>query len=237
MEVIISNDQNLDKAKEELVVVIDVLRAFTTACYAINNNPRDYIVVEDLSLAYKLKKENPDFILMGERNGLNLSGFDYGNSPTEIKDLDFSNKTIIHTTTLGTKGIANALKHTKKVITGSFVNAKSVISYIKKENPKYVHLFCTDGRLNDNEDLMLAKYIKGYFENKPLNIDVIRENLVKHESGRNYLNNPRTQHSKSDFFLALELNKFDFVIKAHLESDKLIHLKKMDLQLFAIIYL
>ena len=41
MKFIITNDQNLKKAQEELVIVIDVLRAFTTACYAMNNNPKD----------------------------------------------------------------------------------------------------------------------------------------------------------------------------------------------------
>lgn len=229
MKFIITNDQNLDKAKEELVIVIDVLRAFTTACYAINNHPKDYIVAQDIDLAYKLKEGNPDCVLIGEKNGFNIPGFDYGNSPTEIKDINFSNRTIIHTTTLGTKGIVNALKHTKKVITGSFVNAKAIISYIKRENPEYVHLFCTDGRLNDNEDLMLAKYIKGYFENMPLDINNIRENLMKHESGIMYLINPRTKYSKNDFLLAFELDKFDFAIEAYLSKDKLIHLRRIDL--------
>jgi 2-phosphosulfolactate phosphatase len=229
MRFIITNDQGLDKAKEELIVVIDVLRAFTTACYIIDNNPKDYIIVPDIDTAHKLKKENLDYILIGERNGFNLPGFDYGNSPTEIKDLDFSNKAVVHTTTLGTKGIINALKHTKKVITGSFINAKAIINYIKKENPDNVYLFCSDGRLNDNEDLMFAKYIKGYFENKPLDMDPIENDLIKHESGINYLTNPTTKYSKSDFFLALELDKFNFVIKAHLDKNNLIHLKRINL--------
>jgi len=228
MKFIITNDQSLHKAKEELVVVIDVLRAFTTACYAMSNNPKDYIVVRDLDLAYRLKKENPDYILIGERHGFNLPGFDYGNSPTEIKDVDFSNKTIVHTTTLGTRGIINALKHTKKVITGSFVNAKAIINYLKKEDPDYVHLFCTKDMPDDNEDLMFAKYIKGYYENKPLSMEIIKNNLMKHESEIKYVINPKTECSKNDFFLALELNKFNFVIKAYLRDDKLIHLRKIE---------
>ena len=226
MEFVITDDQNLHKAKEELVVVIDVLRAFTTACYVINNSPKDYMVVDDLDLAYRLKKENSDYILMGERDGFNLPGFDYGNSPTEIKDVDFSHKTIVHTTTLGTRGIINALRHTQTVITGSFVNAKAIINYIKKGNPKIVYLYCTNGTSDDNEDVLLAKYIRSYFENKPLSMEAFKKNLIKHESGIMYLINPRTKYSKKDFFLALELDKFDFVIKAHLGTDKLIHLKK-----------
>lgn len=229
MKFIITDNQNLKKAKEELVIVIDVLRAFTTACYAINNNPKNYIVVGDLNLAYQLKKKNPDYILMGERKGLKLSGFDYGNSPTEIKDLDFSNKTIVHTTTLGTRGVTNALQHTKEVITGSFVNAKAIINYIKKENPNYVHLFCTSGTSDNNEDLMFAKYIKGYFENKPLNINTIRKKLTGHESGIRYLVKPKTKYSKNDFSLAFDLDKFNFVIKAYLDQDNLIHFGRINL--------
>ena len=76
---------------------------------------------------------------------------------------------------------------------------------------------------------MFAKYIKGYFENKPLDMDTIRNDLIKHESGINYLTNPTTKYSKSDFFLAFELDKFNFVLKANLGADTLIHLKKIDL--------
>ncbi|MDO8657631.1 MAG: 2-phosphosulfolactate phosphatase [Candidatus Levybacteria bacterium] len=229
MTFIITNDQNLDKAKDELVVVIDVLRAFTTACFAMNNNTRDYIIVSNIDSARKLKKENPNYILIGERHGFKIPGFDYGNSPEEIKNVDFSNKTIVHTTTLGTKGIINALKHTKEIITGSFVNARAVINYIKKENPNVVYLFSTYGLFDGNEDLMFAEYIKGYFENKPLDINLIKKNLMTHESGIRYLVNPRTEYSKRDFYLALELDKFNFVIKAHLDKDRVIHLKRINL--------
>jgi 2-phosphosulfolactate phosphatase len=230
MEFVITDDQNLHKAKNELVVVIDVLRAFTTACYAMNNKPKDYLVVGNLDLAYRLKKKNPNYILMGERNGFNLPGFDFGNSPAEIKDIDFSNKTIVHTTSLGTKGIVSALTHSKNVITGSFTNAKAIINYVKKENPNRVHLFSTNGISDDNEDLMLAKYIKSYFEKKPLSVNEIRDNLMKHKLGIEYLTDPRTKYSKKDFFLAFELDKFNFVLKAYLEDDKLVHLKRINLQ-------
>ena len=90
-------------------------------------------------------------------------------------------------------------------------------------------MFCTSGTSDDNEDLMFAKYIKGYFENKPLDIDIIRKKLAEHESGIRYLVNPRTKYSKNDFFLALTLDKFNFVLKAYPAKDKLINLKRIDL--------
>jgi 2-phosphosulfolactate phosphatase len=231
MNIDIVNDQNLHKVKNELVVVIDVLRAFTTACYAMNNNPKDYIVVGHLSSARKLKKENPDYVLMGERGGLKLPGFDYGNSPSEIKNVDFSGKTIIHTTALGTRGIVNAFKCTKEVITGSFANAGAIINYIQKEKPNFIYLFPTDYVADDDEDLLFAKYIKGYFEQIPMDMNIIRKKLIKkHRSGSGYLIDPRTNYSKSDFHLALELDEFNFVLKAYLGKDKRIHLKRIDLE-------
>ena len=75
---------------EGLTVVIDVFRAFSTACYAINNGAREIIPVGDINRAYQLKAQNSDFILMGERGGKVQPGFDYGNSPTQIEAIDFS---------------------------------------------------------------------------------------------------------------------------------------------------
>jgi 2-phosphosulfolactate phosphatase len=229
MKLIIADDQNIEKTKEELVVVIDVLRAFTTACYVMKSNPKDYIIVPDIDSAHKLKKENSNCILMGERDGFNIPEFDYGNSPTEIKDMDFSNRTIVHTTTLGTRGVIKALGYTKEVITGSFVNARAIVNFLKKENPNVVYLFSTNGLADNNEDVMFARYIKGCFDDKPLDMNTIRENLTKNKPGNMYLVHPRTKDSKNDFFLSLELDRFNFILKAHLGEDKLIHLKRINL--------
>ncbi len=75
---------------------------------------------------------------------------------------------------------------------------------------------------------MFAKYIKSYFENTPLDMNTVREKLMKHESGIRYLINPKTQYSKNDFFLALELDKLDFIVEAYIGEDKLIHLRRLD---------
>ena len=50
-----------------LTVIIDVFRAFSTACYAVGNGVQKIFPVGDIEIAYQLKKENPDFILVGER--------------------------------------------------------------------------------------------------------------------------------------------------------------------------
>ena len=214
--------EDASKAKG-LVVVIDVVRAFTSACFAINQGAEKIIPVVDLRIAYKLKKENPSFILMGERGGLKQPGFDFGNSPAQIQNENFSNKTVIFTTTHGTQAILTALKaKAKEIITGAFVNTDAVVNYIKKRKPQVVSLFSTDTSGKDNEDMMFAKYVRGCLQNKPLGFEKIRNNLKKHPHAYRFLVKPMTKFAQRDFHLCLELNRFNFVLKAQKDKDNLL---------------
>src|SRR5215204_2119164 len=100
---IIKSLKDADKATG-LAIVIDVFRAFTTEAYIFANGASKIIPVLDLEEAYKLKKENPEYLLVGERKGIKPEGFDFGNDPSEVVNVDFTGKTIIHTTSNGTKG-------------------------------------------------------------------------------------------------------------------------------------
>ena len=76
--------QLIDGAKKAtgLAVIIDVFRAFTVEPYIINNRAKKLIPVGDMQIAYDYKEQNDDCILIGERRGIKLPGFDYGNSPS-----------------------------------------------------------------------------------------------------------------------------------------------------------
>lgn len=74
----------------------------------MRNNAAKIILVGDVEIARNYKKEHPDAILCGERKGIIIEGFDYGNCPTDLEKLDLTGKTVIHTTSAGTQGIANA---------------------------------------------------------------------------------------------------------------------------------
>lgn len=151
-----------------LAVIIDVFRAFTVEPYLINNGAKKLIPVGDMQIAYNYKKKDNNFILIGERNGIILPGFDYGNSPSQIENIDFSGKTIIHTTSCGTQGIVKAI-NAKKIITGSLVNAKAIARYITKNKINEISLvaLCRTGKLPADEDILCAKYIKSLVEDKP----------------------------------------------------------------------
>ena len=107
-----------------IVVIIDVFRAFSTACYAFANGAESINAVGEVNKARELKSKHPDWVIIGERGGKKIEGFDYGNSPTEIKDVDFRGKTLILTTHSGTQGLVNATS-SERLLTGSFVNARA----------------------------------------------------------------------------------------------------------------
>lgn len=154
-----------------LTVIIDVFRAFSVACYLFDNGAAAVIPVGEMDEAYRLKKENPDFILMGERDGMKQDGFHYGNSPDEIRKVDFTGKTIIHTTSAGTQGIVHA-EGADEIITGSLVNAGAVAQYILQRNPGEVSLVCMGnaGKAEAEEDTFCAEYIQNLLAGKPYDI-------------------------------------------------------------------
>ncbi|KYK25270.1 hypothetical protein AYK26_02200 [Euryarchaeota archaeon SM23-78] len=210
-----------------LTIIIDVFRAFSTACYVFNNGAKRIIPVGNLDLAYSLKKQNPDFVLMGERKGIMPPGFDYGNSPTYIQNIDFTNKEVIHTTSAGTQGIANAI-NADEIITGSFVNAQAIVNYIKARDPAQVSLVCVglDGIKKTDEDTLCAQYIRNALENKPNNFSGIVNHLRMYRSADEFFNPEKKWSPKKDFYLCLNLDAFDFVLKAELFKDNIYSLEK-----------
>ena len=128
----------IDGAKEAkgLTVIIDVFRAFTVETYLSRNNAAKIIPVGDVQIAFDYRQKHPDAILCGERKGIIIDGFDYGNSPSQIEHVDFTGKTVIHTTSAGTQGIANAKATADEIIGGNLVAAKAIARYIKSKKPE-----------------------------------------------------------------------------------------------------
>jgi 2-phosphosulfolactate phosphatase len=201
-----------------LTVVIDVFRAFTTACFVMARGAKTIVPVGDLALALELKKADNSLILMGERKNLPLEGFDFGNSPTLIEKTDFSGRTVVLTTSAGTQGIASAL-HADEIVTAALVNAKAVASYIAGRRPEKVSLVCMgeEALRESDEDTFCAEYIKSLLERKPLTREEItfRISSFKSGCGKRFFDPANQSFSpERDFGLATSLDIFDFVLIA-----------------------
>ena len=211
----------LEGAKEAtgLAVIIDVFRAFTVEAYLIHNGADRVFPVGEKEIAYEYKRQNPDCILIGERHGRILPGFDYGTSPSQIKNVDFTGKTVIHTTSAGTQGIANAAK-AEEIITGSLVNARAIAAYIKQRDFREVSLVCMglDAKVPIEEDTLCAVYIKSLLEGTQIDLPAEIENL-KATSGKKFFDEAlQDVFPKEDFHLSTEADIFPFVLKV--ETDE-----------------
>ena len=197
-----------------LTVIIDVFRAFSLECYIMAAGAKKIIPVADKDEAYELKKANPEYILIGERHGIKLEGFDYGNSPSQIKNVDFKNKTIIHTTSSGTQGLAGAV-NADNVITGSLVNAKAIADYIIKCNAKIVSLVSMgwEGIYNTKEDILCAEYIRALLKGEESDVLTGIENLKQTDGARFFDESQQESCPTEDFYLCTDINKFNFVLK------------------------
>lgn len=203
-----------------LTVVVDVLRAFTTCCYIFQNGAKNIITVSDVEEARELISKNPHYISVGERQGLKITGFDYGNSPAEIKNINMQGKTIVITTSAGTQGIAKS-EGSDEIITGAFVNAQAIVSYIEKQQPNMLSFIITNDRYKGNEDFMFVEYVRRCLNKERVNFDKIKKQLMNHPSSEGFLRKPLTKYSRPDFNLSISLDKFNFVIKAVKKKDSI----------------
>ena len=222
--------QLLDGAKSArgLTVIIDVFRAFSTACYAFDIGARKIFPVGDINLAYKLKEQNPEYILVGERNEQKPPNFDFGNSPTHLLNGNLAEKTIVHTTSSGTQGIANAT-NAEEIITGSFVNASAIIRYIQAKQPKNISLVCMGYACEypTDEDTFCAEFIKNELEGKTSNFDEMVEIMRKGSGARFFDSDKQDWSPQTDFKLCLDLNRFNFILKVEMEGE-LNYLRRID---------
>ena len=212
------------RAARGLTVIIDVFRAMTVEAYVLHNGAADLLPVGSLEEAYAYREAHPGTILIGERGGKKCPGFDFGNSPSAVKHVDFTGKTVVHTTSAGTQGIANAVG-ADEMLTGSLVNAKAIADYIRNSGAEVVSLVCMglEGLEPTAEDTLCAEYIKSLVEGKPMDLaDGIAE--CKRTSGAKFFDPAnREVFPEEDFHLSVEADKFDFVLHVEKGPDGRMH--------------
>ncbi len=154
--------------KNSVVVIIDVFRATSTIATALYNGAANIIPVDAVDKCIEIGKATPNSITAGERDGKVIEGLQYGNSPAEYPRNFIEGKTLVLTTTNGTKLLHMALQNgASDVITGSFPNLNSVCNFLLQQN-KNVYLGCSAWKDRFNlEDTLFAgaviEQVKNYF--------------------------------------------------------------------------
>lgn len=192
-------------------IVVDVFRAFSVSYYIDHNNPERYIISESIEHSFQLKERVRHPLLIGERQGIKIEGFDFGNSPTEIRNRDFSSNTIIHTTTAGTRGLL-LQPADNEVVVGSFVNTEALLDYIRRRNIQKVNIYCTaeKGALYGEEDYLFAEYFRNRLLGKESHFDAIMLQL-RRGSGKGFSDTGFAPYT--DFLYCLDVSRFHSLLR------------------------
>lgn len=163
---------HLTNLKDTIVVVIDVFRATSTIATALYNGAEKVIPVAGVEECKNVGSQIKNAVTAGEREGRVIQGLQYGNSPAEYPRQFIEGKTLVLTTTNGTKLLHMAIeKGCAEVVTGSFPNLSAVCKYLTYQN-KNVVLGCSGWKDMFNlEDTLFAGAV----------IDRIHEDFIIHD--------------------------------------------------------
>ena len=206
-----------------IAVVIDVFRAFSLECWAYGAGVKRIVPVAKVEDAFALRKKNPDWLIAGERNGIKIEGFDFGNAPSEFENIDLTGRTLVHTTSAGVQGL-NAVKNADEILTGSLNNASAIAEYIKRKNPSRVSLVAMGWNAirDTEEDVLCAEYIRSLLIGRPLeNIAKLADDL-RYTEGKKFFD-PAQNHifPRRDFDLCTQCDCFNAVIRVTRNGEQL----------------
>ena len=144
------------KLADTTAVVIDVLRASTTIVHALAAGARSVVPSLDVEGARRLaaSAKHAGTILGGERQGLPIDGFDLGNSPAEYSPQTVADRTVVFTTTNGTRAL-DRVRGARRVVIAAFANAAAVVQELR--DAPQIALVCagTRGEIT-REDVLCA---------------------------------------------------------------------------------
>jgi len=177
---------HLYDVSSSIVVIIDILRATSTIATALYNGAKSIIPVDSVAECIKLGKQM-EVITAGERDGKIADGLKYGNTPLQYTPEFIKGKTLVLTTTNGTRLLHMALAEgALSIITGSFCNLSAVCDHLIKQN-KNVILACAawKDRINIEDTLFAGAVISRIKNNFQLSCDAtkIAESLYNSANG------------------------------------------------------
>jgi 2-phosphosulfolactate phosphatase len=213
---------------EGIAVVIDVLRAFTSAALMAYLGAEKIFLLAEAEAALELKKHQ-GALAIGEVDGKKPPGFDLGNSPSHIlaagRDL-FSGRTVAQRTTAGTAGAIAAAHRSDVVLLGSYVTAASTARYIQGQSPppEVISLVAMgdDGTVVTPDDEGCADYLEHLLAGRPYDHTAALQRMIEHEIVQKFLRADQEHFPPEDPVYCLQRDLFDFVLVATLEGGHLV---------------
>ena len=205
-----------------VVLVIDVLRAFSTAAYAFSRGAREILLVSGVEEALSLKSQVPNARVMGEVGGLPPEGFDFGNSPTHILEEDLSGITLIQRTGAGTQGAVRS-RGAEVMLASSFVVADATVRYVSTLGMDEVTFVITGAsHSSGDEDFACAEYLEALMKGHQPDTQPFIRRVFDSRDALQHLDPAQTGFPLSDLDYCTQFNQFDFAMPITRHDGKLI---------------
>ena len=159
-------------------------------------------------------------VCMGEVGGRAPPGFDFGNSPFEISDVDFSGRVIAQRTGAGTQGIV-AANQAECLYAASLVIARATTRALLAHRSDQITLVAmgNNGRVRTDEDELCALHLRNLLEGRSGDAEAVRQLILAGGEIARF-HDPRDPHHPRDLDIALDIDRYDFVIRVVVEDGR-----------------
>ena len=195
-----------------VVIVIDVLRAFSTAAYAFSLGAREILLVGTVEEALSLRPQIPKSKVMGEVNGVRPDGFDFGNSPTYLSSEDLSGITMIQRTTAGTQGVVRS-QNAEVLIAASLVVADATVKYVNKIGAEQVTFVITGRDFGGgDEDFACGEYLEARLRGDRPDAQPFVQRVFASKDASQHFDPNKIGFPITDLDYCTQIDKFDFAM-------------------------
>ena len=212
---------NLETCHEAtgVVVIIDVIRAFTNAAFAFSRGAKQIYPVSSVEEALHFKITEPGWLICGEVGGVPPEGFDFGNSPTQTNQLDLDGKTLVQRTGAGTQGIVRSVR-AETMLAASLVVADATVRAIQKLSPETVTFVITGQYAPEHgdEDLACAEYLEALLQGEQPDPAPFIERVFRSRDALKHLDPDFPAFPRTDLDYCAQVDAFDFVMPVSKEN-------------------
>jgi 2-phosphosulfolactate phosphatase len=207
----------------DTVVIIDVLRAFSSAAYAFAARAPSITLVATVEEAFELKRSMAGALIMGEVDGLPVPGFDFSNSPASFDRIDLANHPMIQRTTRGTQG-AVLSRNAKRLLTCSFCCAGATARLIRRESRETVTFVITGsgpGGKGD-EDVACADFVEALLKGETPDPGEFTKRVYDSPAGHRFLDPSEPDFPPLDLEHCVRVDRFDFAMAVTRQDGRLV---------------
>lgn len=212
----------------DTVVVIDVLRSFTTAAVALDRGALAIYPVEALSTAMSLRGRLQNAVSIGAVGGGDPApGFDFGNSPSRLMQVELAGKNVVMSTAAGVRGLQR-FRQARQLYAASFVCARATAEAIRAAGAEEV-CFIITGEWVDrdgDEDIACADYIEALLRGKAVEPGTFAQRVRDSDFGRRFADDASPNLPAADLEIAADADRYAFALPVIRRADGRLVIRK-----------